>query len=171
MADRSGIITINGKPLTLTGTEVKIGQKAPDFTVYDHNLQPVRLSAYSGKVIILSAVHSLDTSVCDLETRKFNQAAAGLSPEIAILTISKDLPFAQKRWCGAAGIDKVVTLSDYRDGGFGPAYGILIKELGLLARCVFVLDKQGVIRDIQLVKEVTHEPDYDVVLTAAKNLV
>jgi len=115
-------------------------------------------------------VPSLDTPVCDLETRRFNQEAATLGPGVAVLTLSMDLPFAQKRWCGAAGVDKVTTLSDHRDASFGAAYGTLIRELRLLARCVFVVDKDGVLRYIQLVKEIAQEPDYAAVLDAVKKL-
>jgi thiol peroxidase len=122
-------------------------------------------------VVVISAVPSLDTPVCDMETRRFNSEAAKLSKDIVILTISMDLPFAQKRWCGAAGVDKVVTLSDHREAEFGNSYGVLIKELRLLARAVFVVDAEGVVRYVQLVKEVADEPDYDAVISAAKNLV
>jgi thiol peroxidase len=122
-------------------------------------------------VVVISAVPSLDTPVCDMETRRFNSEAAKLSDDIVILTISMDLPFAQKRWCGAAGVDKVVTLSDHREAEFGKAYGVLIKELRLLARAVFVIDAEGVVRYVQLVNEVAEEPDYDAVISAAKNLV
>jgi len=170
MEERNGVITFMGNPLTLLGAALKVGDKAPDFTALDNDLNPVRLSSYKGKVCILASVPSLDTPVCDLETRRFNQEAADLGPDVAILTVSMDLPFAQKRWCGAAGVDKVKTLSDHRDASFGEAYGTLIKELRLLARCVFVVDREGVIRYIQVVKEVTQEPDYGAVLEAVKKL-
>jgi thiol peroxidase len=133
-------------------------------------LSPVKLSAYRGKTIIVSTVPSLDTPVCDTETRRFNKEAAGLGNDVAILTVSMDLPFAQGRWCGAAGIDKVRTLSDHRDAAFGNGLGVLIKELRLLARAIFVIDKQGVVRYIQLVKEMTSEPNYDEVIAAVKKL-
>ena len=171
MDERSGIITLQGNPLTLVGKDLKIGDSAPDFEVLDNNLQPYRLSALRGKVCVISSVPSLDTPVCDIETRRFNEEADALDPDVMVLTISMDLPFAQKRWCGAAGVDKVVTLSDHREAGFGKAYGVLIKELRLLARALFVVDREGVIRYIQLVKEVADEPDYDAVLDAAKKLV
>ncbi|MBP1738896.1 MAG: thiol peroxidase (atypical 2-Cys peroxiredoxin) [Deltaproteobacteria bacterium] len=170
MQERKGLITFMGNPLTLVGPSLKVGDKAPDFTVLDNSLNPVRLSSYKGKVCILSSVPSLDTPVCDLETRRFNQEAAILGPDVAVLTISMDLPFAQKRWCGAAGVDKVTTLSDHRDASFGTAYGSLIKELRLLARCVFVVDREGVIRYIQVVKEISQEPDYGAVLDAVRKL-
>ena len=141
MEERKGVLTANGEPLTLVGKELEVGEAAPDFTVLNNDLSAVNLSSFRGKVCIVSAVTSLDTSVCDLETRRFNQEAGKLGTDIAILTISMDLPFAQKRWCGAAGVDKVITLSDHRDASFGMAYGVLIKELRLLARAVFVVDK------------------------------
>jgi thioredoxin-dependent peroxiredoxin len=171
MNERTGLITMRGNPLTLIGQEIKIGNPAPDFESLDNELKPVRLSSFRGKVVVISAVPSLDTPVCDMETRRFNSEAAKLSDDIVILTISMDLPFAQKRWCGAAGVDKVVTLSDHREAEFGKAYGVLIKELRLLARAVFVVDAEGVVRYVQLVKEVAEEPDYDAVISAAKNLV
>jgi thiol peroxidase len=168
--ERTGIITMKGKPLTLIGPEIKAGGKAPDFTVLSNDLAPVTLKTYDGKVRILSAVPSLDTPTCDIETRRFNKEAAALGSDVVILTISMDLPFAQKRWCGAAGVDKVVTLSDHRDASFGNAYGVLIKELRLLARAVFVVDKKGIVRYVQMVKEVSQEPDYAQVIEAVKKL-
>jgi len=170
MQERTGIITFKGNPMTLVGPGLKVGDKAPDFRVVDTTLAPVTLASSSGKLRIISAVPSLDTPVCDTETRRFNQEAAGLPDSVAVLTISLDLPFAQKRWCGAAGIDRVQTLSDYQERSFGQAYGVLIKELKLLARCIFVVDSQDTIRYIQQVPEVTHEPDYAAVLAAVKAL-
>lgn len=163
-------VTFKGNPMTLVGPELRVGDAAPDFTVVDNSLTPVNLASYAGKVKIISAVPSLDTPVCDTETRRFNQEAANLPGEVALLTISVDLPFAQKRWCGAAGIDKVITLSDYRDRSFGTAYGVLIDELKLLSRSIFVIDQENKIRYIQHVPEVTQEPDYEAVLAAAKGL-
>lgn len=170
MIERSGAVTMRGNPLTLVGNELNVGQPAPDIELLDNDLNPVKLSKYKGKVCIVSTVPSLDTPVCDMETRRFNQEAAKLGPDVVILTISTDLPFAQKRWCGAAGVDKVVTLSDHRNTAFGQAYGVLIKELRLLARVVFVVDQEGVIRYRQLVKEIAEEPDYDAVISAVKEL-
>jgi thiol peroxidase len=170
MEEHSGIITFKGNPFTLLGPQLKVGDKAPDFAVVDNSLAPVSLASSAGRVRIISSVPSLDTPVCDTETRRFNQEAAGLPGDVAVLTISLDLPFAQKRWCGAAGIDKVTTLSDYRDRSFGLNYGVLIKELLLLTRAIFVVDAQGVIRYIQIVPEVTSEPDYAAVITAVKAL-
>jgi len=171
MEERTGIITMKGNPLTLVGNEVKAGEGAPDFTVLDNNLSPVRLSSFRGKICILSSVPSLDTPVCDLETRKFNEEASRLGPDVVILTLSMDLPFAQKRWCAASGVDKVQTLSDHRDATFGISYGVLIKELRLLARAVFLVDQKGTLRYVQIVKELTNEPDYEAILHALKKLV
>ena len=170
MSERAGAITIHGNPLTLFGPELKVGDKAPGFTALDNALNPVTLSSFRGKVVVLASVPSLDTPTCDLETRRFNQEAAKLGKGVAVLTISMDLPFAQKRWCGAADVENVQTLSDHRDAAFGTAYGVLIKELRLLARAVFVVDKAGVIQHVQLVKEVANEPDYAPVLAAVKRL-
>lgn len=170
MAERKDTVTMKGNPLTLVGSEVKAGQKAPDFEVVANDLSVVKSSSFRGKVCIISSVPSLDTSVCDTMTRRFNEAAANLGPEVTVLTISTDLPFAQKRWCGAAGVENVQTLSDHRDGSFGTAFGVLIKELRLLARAVFVVDKEGVIRYMELVKELTSEPDYEAALEAVKEL-
>lgn len=170
MSERSGIITFKGNPFTLLGPELKVGNKAPDFVVVDNGLAPVTLASSAGKIRVISVVPSLDTPVCDTETRRFNQEAAGLPGAVLVLTISLDLPFAQKRWCGAAGIDKVITLSDYRERSFGQNYGVLIKELLLLTRAVFIVDADDIIRYIQIVPEVTNEPDYAAVITAVKEL-
>jgi thiol peroxidase len=168
MKERAGIITMKGNPLTLLGSELKVGDAAPDFEVLDNDLAPVSFASFKGKVCIVSSVPSLDTPVCDMETRRFNEEAGNLGSDVRVLTISMDLPFAQKRWCGAAGVDKVTTLSDHRDASFGVAYGVLIKELRLLARAVFVIDDTGTIRHMELVKELTEEPDYEAVLKAVK---
>jgi thiol peroxidase len=171
MEERKGAVTLQGNPFTLVGTQLQVGMPAPDVTLLDNDLNPVSLSNFKGKVCIVSAVPSLDTPTCDMETRRFNDEAAKLDDAIAILTVSMDLPFAQKRWCGAAGIDKVKTLSDHQDASFGTSFGVLIKELRLLARAIFVVDKEGTIQYIQLVKEIADEPDYQEVLDAAKKLV
>ena len=170
MQERSGIITFKGNPFTLLGPELKVGDKAPDFCVVDNGLAPVTLASSAGKIRVISSVPSLDTPVCDTETRRFNQEAAALPDNVVVLTISLDLPFAQKRWCGAAGIDRVNTLSDYRERSFGSAYGVVIKELVLLSRAIFVIDSADVIRYIQIVPEVTSEPDYAAALQAVRNL-
>lgn len=170
MGERTGLVTLKGSPLTLTGNEIKVGDNSPDVELIDNDLKPVKLSSFRGKVCIILSVPSLDTPVCDTETRWFNQEAAKLGGDVTILAVSMDLPFAQKRWCGASGIDKVKTFSDYRDASFGQSFGVLIKELRLLARCVFVLDREGAVRYIQLVPEIASEPDYDTVLKEVKNL-
>ena len=170
MGERKGIITMGGAPLTLTGDEIKINEKAPDFTVIDNNMKEAKLSDYKGKVVVLSAVPSLDTPVCSLETARFNNEAGKLGDGVQILTISMDLPFAQKRWCAAEGVENLQTLSDHRDADFGSKYGILIKENRLLARAIYVADKEGKITYEQIVPEIAQEPDYDSVLNAVKEL-
>jgi len=171
MEERPGVITFQEQPLTLLGNEVRVGDAAPDFTATGTDLGPVTLSEHRGKVVILSSVPSLDTPVCDAQTRRFNAEAAALGDDVKILTISMDLPFAQARWCGMAGVDAVKTLSDHRDAAFGRAYGVLIKELRLLARAVFVVDRSGTLRCVQVVGEITDEPDYEAVLRAVRELV
>lgn len=162
-------ITFMGNPLTLIGDIPRIGQPAPNATLLDNDLNEVKLSDYHGKIRILSVAPSLDTPVCDTQTRRLNQEADALG-DVVILGISMDLPFAQKRWCGAAGVKAVQTLSDHRDCEFGLAYGLLIKELRLLARAVVVLDGEGTVCYVQLVPEITREPDYAAVLKAVAEL-
>jgi thiol peroxidase len=162
---------LRGNPITLGGPEIRAGQDAPDFVAVDNGLQPVRLSASRGKVVILSAVPSLDTPVCDMETRKFNEEAGRLGGGVEVWTISMDLPFAQKRWCGAAGVSNVKTLSDFREQSFAQSYGVLVKDgplTGLTARAVFVVGKDGKVKHAEYVKEITTEPAYDAALGAAK---
>jgi thiol peroxidase len=168
--ERKGVITFKGNPMTLLGPELKVGAQAPEFTVVDNGLNKITLESYAGKIKVISAVPSLDTPVCDMETRRFNQEAADLPEQVAVLTVSLDLPFAQKRWCGAAGIDRVTTLSDYQERSFALTYGVLIKELKLLSRSIFVIDRDNIIRYIQHVPEVTREPDYTAVLAAVRTL-
>jgi thioredoxin-dependent peroxiredoxin len=170
MQERAGLVTMRGNPLTLVGNEVKTGEAAPDFSALDTNLTPVKLSSYRNKICIISSVPSLDTPVCDMETRKFNEEASKLGDKIQILTISMDLPFAQKRWCGAAGVNKLQTLSDHREAQFGIAYGVLIKELRLLARAVFLVDPKGILQYTQLVKEIANEPNYEEIWSALKKI-
>ncbi|MGC5326712.1 thiol peroxidase [Brevibacillus sp. SYSU BS000544] len=165
--ERQGVITFKGNPVTLVGNEVKVGDQAPDFTVLANNLTPVTLNDSKGTVRVISVVPSLDTGVCDQQTRRFNEEAAKLDG-VTILTVSVDLPFAQSRWCGAAGIDKVQTLSDHRDLSFGTAYGVVIKELRLLARAVFVVDANDKVVHVEYVNEVTTHPDYEAAIAAAK---
>jgi thiol peroxidase len=168
MEERTELVTMKGNPLTLMGSALQVGDKAPDAVLLNNDLQPVNLSDYRGQICVVSSVPSLDTPVCDMETRRFNQEAESLGQDVKILTVSMDLPFAQKRWCGAAGVNHVITLSDHRDAAFGKEFGVLIKELRLLARAVFVIDREGVIRYIQLVQELSQEPDYDAILSALK---
>lgn len=162
-------IAFKGNPLTLEGDPPKVGESAPDFEALANDLSSVKLSDLQGKTRVICSVPSLDTSVCDTEVRKFNEHATSLGDDVAVLAISMDLPFAQQRWCGAAGVENVQTLSDHRDAEFGTAYGVLIKELRLLARAVFVVDKKGVIRYIEIVDELTNEPDYEAALRAVKD--
>ncbi|GAA5345264.1 thiol peroxidase (atypical 2-Cys peroxiredoxin) [Planifilum fimeticola] len=165
--ERTGVVTFKGNPVTLVGNEVKVGDTAPDFTVLANDLSPVTLADSKGSVRIISVVPSLDTGVCDQQTRRFNEEAASLEG-VRVLTISVDLPFAQKRWCGAAGVDRVQTLSDHRDLSFGTAYGVVIKELRLLARAVFVVDKNDKVVYAEYVPEVTQHPNYEAAIEAAK---
>lgn len=168
MTERSGVITFKGNPLTLIGAALKAGSEAPHFTLTANDLSDLRCEAYHGKVLVISVVPSLDTPVCAMQTRTFNQRATQLSKDVIVLTVSMDLPFAQKRFCGAEGIERVVTASDYKHRTFGPTFGVLIKELGLLARAVFVLDRAGKVVHAEYVGEVTNEPNYDAALAAVK---
>ncbi|MFQ3574740.1 MAG: thiol peroxidase [Thermodesulfovibrionales bacterium] len=168
--ERKGLITIKGNPITLLGNELKIGDKAPDFTVLDGALNEVKLKDFAGKIKVISVTPSLDTPVCDMQLRRFNNEAATLGEDIAVINVSMDLPFAISRFCTSAGIDKVKAYSDHRDATFGNNYGVLIKELRLLARAIFVIDKDDIIRYIEIVKEVTDHPDYDKALSSLKQL-
>lgn len=166
--ERPAAITFKGNPLTLVGAEPEVGEKAPDFTVVSGELKPVKLSDFTGETLIISSVPSLDTPICEFQTKRFNAEAANLN--VKILTISMDLPFAQNRFCASFKIDSVKTLSDYKDHEFAKAFGMYIKELGLLARAVFIISKDGKIAYKQIVKEVTNEPDYADVLEALKKI-
>ena len=170
MQERKDVITMEGSSLTVVGAEIKVGDKAPDCALVDNDLSTVRLSSFHGKVCIICSVPSLDTPVCDTEVRKFNEHATSLGDDVVVLVVSMDLPFAQNRWCGAAGITNARTLSDHREGDFGTSFGVLIKELRLLARAVFVVDKAGSIRYIEIVGEITNEPDYGAALKEARAL-
>jgi thiol peroxidase len=167
--ERKGVVTFKGGPLTLIGPEVKAGDTAPDFKVLDKGLGEVTLQSSAGKVRLISVVPSLDTPVCDQQTRRFNEEAGKLPDKVAVLTVSVDLPFAQNRFCSTAGISKIQTLSDHRDASFGQAWGVLIKELRLLARAVFVVGADDKVKYVEVVKEVTSHPDYDKALAAAKS--
>lgn len=166
--ERPGATTLRGNPLTLVGPELKAGDDAPDFSVVDNGLKPVTLKDTGAKVRIISVIPSLDTPVCDAQTKKFNEEVANL-PGVDVLTVSMDLPFAQKRWCGAFGVDKVKMLSDHKDASFGSNYGTLIKELRIESRAIFVVDENNKIRHAEYVKEVADHPDYDAALSAARN--
>ena len=171
MSERTDLVTFKGDSLTLLGTELSTGDIAPDFTVTANDLSDVSLSSHKGKVCIISSVPSLDTPVCDTQTRKFNEQVEQLGGNVVVLTMSMDLPFAQARWCAAAGMDNVITLSDHKDASFGTAYGLLIKGLRLLARAVYIVDGNGVIKYQQIVPELTDEPDYQAALDTAKQLI
>ncbi|MGL4522998.1 MAG: thiol peroxidase [Bacilli bacterium] len=160
-------ITFKGNAVTILGNEVKVGEKAPNFTVLSNGLAPVTLEDSKGTVRVISVVPSVDTGVCDAQTRRFNEEAANLEG-VTILTVSTDLPFAQARWCGAAGIDKVQTVSDHKELSFGLAYGVVIEELRLLARSVFVIDANDNVVYVEYVSEVTNHPDYEAAIAAAK---
>lgn len=167
--ERPGATTLKGNPLTLVGPELKAGDPAPDFELVDGTLKAKTLADTAGAVRIFSVVPSLDTPVCDAQTKKFNEAASEL-PGVKIYTVSMDLPFAQKRWCGAFGIDNIEMLSDHRAGSFGENYGTLIKELRIESRAIFVIDQHGTIKHVEYVKEVADAPDYDAALASAKEL-
>jgi thiol peroxidase len=164
--ERAGAVTMRGNPLTLVGDELKVGAKAPDFELVGQDMSPVKLSDYQGKVVILSAVPSLDTPVCDTETRRWDSERASLG-DVEMLTVSMDLPFAQKRWCGTAEVGHK-TASSHKSEQFATDYGILVKELRLLGRSVFVIGKDGTVKYAEYVKEISTEPNYDAALGAAK---
>lgn len=165
--ERPGATTMRGNPLTLAGPELKPGDKAPDFHLVDNSLKPVNLADTGHNVRIISVVPSLDTPVCDAQTKRFNEEAARL-PAVDIITVSMDLPFAQKRWCGAFGIDNVKMLSDHKDATFGTSYGTLIKDLRIESRAIFVLDRDNTLRHVEYVKEVADFPNYEAALSAAR---
>ena len=165
-----GSVTFDGHPLTLVGRTVAIGGTAPDFRVLDASLSEIRLSDFRGKTVMLVSLPSLDTPVCDIEARMFNERVTGIESNLVVLVISMDLPFAQSRWCAATGVDQVLAVSDHRDASFGLAYGMLIAELRLLARAIFIVDRDGILRYHQLVPEIGEEPDYDEVFEAASAL-
>ncbi len=168
--ERQGAVLFKGNPMTLIGPELKVGDKAPDFQVTAGDLSPVTLGNFKGKTKLISVVPSLDTPVCDQQTRRFNEEAGKLPTDVEVLTISMDLPFAQKRFCSTAGISKVRTLSDYKSASFGQAYGTLIKELHLLTRSVFIIDPDDKIQYVEYVREVTTHPNYEAALSFFKTL-
>ena len=166
--ERTGLVTMKGGPVTLLGVGVNVGDKAPDFTAVDAGWKPVKLSDFKGKVVLISAVPSLDTPVCSLQTKRFNDEAAKLPANVQVITISEDLPFAQKRFCEAEKVGTIKVLSDTVEREFGMKYGLLIKGMSLLARAVIVVGKDGVIKYMELVPEITQHPNYDKALAAAK---
>ncbi|MHA6529803.1 thiol peroxidase [Paenibacillus sp. BAC0078] len=168
--ERTGAATFKSSPITLVGPELKAGDSAPDFVVSKNLLEDASLSDYAGKIKLISVVPSLDTGVCDAQTRRFNTEAAELGDEVVILTISMDLPFAQARWCGAAGIDRVITLSDHKAASFGQAYGVLIKEFRLDMRSIFVVDKNNTLAYVEYLAEMTEHPNYEAAIAAVKEL-
>ena len=170
MADeeRKGAVTFKGNPLTLIGPELKKGDKAPNFELLANDLSPVTLESFKGKTKLISVVPSLDTPVCDAQTKRFNEEASKLPFDTVVLTVSADLPFAQTRWCGAAHADKIKTLSDHRETSFGKAYGVLIKELRLLARSIFVIGPDDRIQYVEYVKEITQHPNYTLALNSLR---
>jgi thioredoxin-dependent peroxiredoxin len=168
--ERKGMVTFQGNPLTLIGNGLKAGDKAPMFTALDKDLKPVSLSDFKEKIKIISVTPSLDTPVCNLQATKFNKSASSLTPDVVLINLSMDLPFALARFCASEGIDKLITLSDHRDASFGLAYGVLVEELRLLARSIFVVDKTDTIRYMEIVPEMTKEPDYDTALAEARKL-
>jgi thiol peroxidase len=168
--ERKNVVTFKGDPLTLLGEEIKTGQDAPDFKVLDADLKEASLDNYKGKIKLIASVPSLDTPVCDLQIKRFNDEAANISKDVSIVFISMDLPFAQKRFCQEYSIKKVKTYSDHRDAEFGLKYGTLIKELRLLARAIFIVDKENKVKYVEYVKDITTHPDYDKALNALKEL-
>lgn len=170
MQERIGVAMLHGKPFTLLGPELMEGDMAPDFILNKDLDTEVTLADYKGKIKLISVVPSLDTGVCDAQTRRFNKEAAALGKNVVILTVSVDLPFTQARWCGAAGVDRVITLSDYKSKTFGLEYGVLIKEYQLDMRSIFVLDRDNKIKYVQYVKEMSEHPDYDKALAAVRSL-
>lgn len=169
--ERKDVVTLKGNPLTLLGDEVKAGQKAADFKVVDYDMAEKTLADFKGKIKLIASVPSLDTPVCDSEIKRFNDEAAKLSKDLVVLFISMDLPFAQKRFCQEFDIKKVKTLSDHRDASFGISFGVLIKEIRLLARAIFLLDKTDTVRYVEYVKELGMPPNYDAALNAVRKLI
>jgi thiol peroxidase len=168
--ERSGTVTMGGDPITLCGPELHVGDAAPDFAAVDCQWGKVSLGDFAGKVLLVSAVPSVDTGVCSLQTRRFNDEAAELPEDVAVVAISQDLPFALDRFCGAEGVDRIQVLSDHVDADFGLSYGVLIKGMRLLARSVFVIDADGRIAYMEIVPELTDHPDYDAALGAVRQL-
>lgn len=170
MEERKNVITIGGNPLTLIGIEVKSGDKAPSVSFLDGDLKDVKLEDFKGKIKLIATVPSLDTPVCDLEIKRFNSEAVNISKDVVIIFVSMDLPFAQKRFCQANEIENVKAFSDHREADFGNKFGVLIKELRLLSRAIFIIDKDNNVCYTEYVKEITSHPDYSKALEALKNV-
>ncbi|MBI5443065.1 MAG: thiol peroxidase [Deltaproteobacteria bacterium] len=168
MQERAGIVTMRGNPVTLLGPALKPGDRAPDFMLLDGSLKPVRLADFAGRTKLISVVPSLDTPVCELQTKRFQEEAAKLPPGVDVLTVSMDLPFAQSRFCSAHGTDRIRVLSDFNDASFGRAYGVLLKELRLLARALFVAGPDDVLRHVEIVPEIGNHPDYEAALARVR---
>ncbi len=169
MKESSVKVTFAGNPLTLLGNEIKVGDKAPDFNAIGAGLTPVKLSDFAGKTIIIAVYPSIDTSVCAAQNRRFNAEANQLK-DVVVLSVSCDLPFAQSRFCAAEGLENIKTVSDHKDLEFGEKYGFVIKELRLLARGTVIIDQSGIVKYVEYVSEVTHEPDYDAAMNIVKGL-
>ena len=170
MTERTGELTFKGNPLTVIGNQLSVGDQAPDFSLTANNLAGITLGDSDGKVRLISVVPSLDTGICDAQTRRFNEEIANFGDSVVGYTVSADLPFAQSRWCGNAGVENVITLSDHKDMSFGDAYGTHVKELRLEQRAVFVVDANGVVQYVEYVPEIAQHPDYDAALAALKEL-
>ncbi len=168
--ERTGIVTFKGNPFTLQGTEIKVGDKAENFNVVDENLQPVKLTDFEGKNIVITTSPSIDTPVCDLQVKRFNKMVTEISDDVVVLYISTDLPFAMKRWCGATNSENIKALSDYQYKEFGLKYGLILKELQLMARATMIIDKEKTIKYLEIVPEQTDEPNYDKTLEEIKKL-
>lgn len=169
--DRENIVTVKGNPVTLLGEEIKVGQKAPEFKVLTPDLNEVSIDKFKQKVKLIASVPSLDTPVCDSEIKRFNDEAANVSKKVIVIFVSMDLPFAQKRFCQAYDIKKVKTFSDHKDANFGLNYGVLIKEMRLLSRAIFIIDEENIVRYVEYVKELSSLPDYEAALNALKKII
>jgi thioredoxin-dependent peroxiredoxin len=164
-------VTFKGQPLTLVGKQLKVGDTAPDAELTANDFSPVKLSSYAGKTQLINVVHSLETSICDAQTHKFNEEATQLGGDVVVLTISADLPFTQKRWCGASGLDNVITLSDHQTMAFSDAYGVHLKERRVTGRAAFVVDKAGILRYAEYVPEIASHPNYDAALRVLQQVI
>ena len=167
---RAGVVTMKGNPLTLVGPEIKVGDKAPDFNCLETIVDSVNLQSFEGKNKIFNVIISVDTPVCDVQTKRFNQESSSLGNDVEIITVSVDLPFALSRYCAAEGIDNLKSISDYADHSFGKAYGLLIEENKLLARAIIVVDKENIVRHVEYVSDITNDPNYDAALEVVKSL-